>query len=92
MTQTGQIRYETRIIINVKVDYLPKSLLQSKDCIDECRNILDVNIINEKALSIKSQYLVGTSYTFLVELEFGRNHMSIFDVEIRIKTNLKKYF
>ena len=41
LVQTGQIRYATKIIVNVKLDYLPKNLLQSADCNDRCSNVLD---------------------------------------------------
>ena len=68
--QTGQIRYSSMIIINLKLDYMPKSLLQSSDCNDRCSNILDGKLIagDMDAVSIRSIYLAGTSYSFSFEI------------------------
>ena len=40
IVQTGQIRYTQKIIVNVKLDYLPKVLIQSTDCQSRCSGIL----------------------------------------------------
>ena len=68
--QTGQIRYSTKMIVNIKLDYMPKELLQSPDCNDRCSNVLDGELVSgdTKAVSIKSSYLAGTSYSFSVEI------------------------
>lgn len=68
LTQTGQIRYSTKIIVNVKLDYMPKSLIQSTECNDRCSSVLMASIIGENALRIKSTYLSGTRYGFTVEI------------------------
>ena len=65
MIQTGYIRYSTRIIINIKVDYVPRELLQSNDCMNECSNVLEGTILSgSKPISIKSKYIAGTTYSF----------------------------
>jgi len=68
MIQTGQIRYDSKIIVNIKLDYLPKPLLQSSDCSNRCSNILDGKLISgdKDAISIKSSYLPGSNYAFSV--------------------------
>ena len=78
--QTGQIRYSTKLIVNVKVDYLPKDLLQSSDCNDRCSNVLDGKMVagDTNAISVRSKYLAGTTYTFSVEIDFGRSYIGAF--------------
>ena len=68
------------MIVNIKLDYMPKELLQSPDCNDRCSNFLDGQLIggDTKAISIKSSYLAGTSYSFSVEIEFGRTYIGSF--------------
>ena len=68
MIQTGQIRYSSKIVVNVKVDYMPLELIQSSDCSNQCSNVLDGKIIqgDTQALSIKSSYLAGTTYSFSI--------------------------
>ena len=36
LVQTGQVRYSTKIMINVKLDYMPLDLIQSTACNDRC--------------------------------------------------------
>ena len=94
IVQTGQIRYSTKIIVNVKLDYLPKNLLQSSDCNDRCSNVLDGQVKGgEKPISIKSSYLSGTTYSFSVEVDFGRSYIGLFTLEVRINPEIgDKYF
>ena len=44
LIQTGQVRYATKIVINVKLDYMPLSLIQSDDCFDSCSQVLIANV------------------------------------------------
>ena len=80
LTQTGQIRYATKLIVNIKVDYLPKVLLQSEDCNNRCSNVLDGKLIagDTNMISVRSKYLAGTTYTFSVEIDFGRSYIGEF--------------
>lgn len=68
LTQTGQIRYSTKIVVNVNIDYLPKNLLQSTDCNDRCSNVLDGHILSgdSEVVSIRASYLAGTGFTFSI--------------------------
>lgn len=78
--QTGQIRYSSKIIVNLKLDWLPKRLLQSADCNDRCSNVLDGRIISgdSDAVSIRSYFLAGTSFSFSMEIEFRRTYIGAF--------------
>ena len=86
LIQTGQIRYQTKIMINVKLDYLPQKLLQSSDCSDRCSSVLVAEIISgdKGALSIKSKFIPGSSFSFSVEVDFGRAYIGQFSIEIQI--------
>ncbi len=68
------------MVINIKIDYLPKNLLQSSDCNDRCSNVLDGQITggDKNAVSIKSSYISGSIYTFSFEIEFGRPYIGQF--------------
>lgn len=64
---TGQIRYSSKIIVNVKIDYLPSELIQSSDCLDACSNVINGEIVKgDEAISIRSSYIAGTSYSFSI--------------------------
>ena len=92
--QTGYIRYSRKIIVNIKLDYLPKALIQSSDCQNECSNVLEGRIISgEKAVSIRSRYIAGTSYSFAMEVEFGKDYIGVFELEVRVNDEIgRKYF
>ena len=67
LIQTGQIRYATRIVVNVKLDYMSSELLQSLDCNDRCSQVLDASIVEgETAVRIKSSYISGSRYAFSI--------------------------
>ena len=85
MIRTGEVRYPTKIIINVKLDYLPKLLLQSPDCNDRCSGVLDAEVTEgERPISVRSNYMPGTSYSFSVELEFGTPYIGRFILKVKI--------
>ena len=74
------------MIINVKIDYLPKPLLQSEDCNDRCSNVLDGRIISgdSETVYIKSSFISGSSYSFSIEIEFGRTYIGKFTFEVKV--------
>ena len=80
--------------MNIKLDYLPKALIQSSDCQNECSNVLEGRIISgEKAVSIRSRYIAGTSYSFAMEVEFGKDYIGVFELEVRVNDEIgRKYF
>lgn len=92
-TMTGQIRYASKMVINVKLDYLPKKLLQSTDCNDRCSQILSVNVVQgDRPTSVRSFYISGSRYSFSVEMEFGKPYISKLKVEIKVNERLAGYF
>jgi hypothetical protein len=95
ITQTGQVRQPTSILLNVKLDYLPQNLLYSADCHNQCQNVVVGNIVDGDtgATSITSQYLPGTSFSFSVTVEFGRTYIGPFTIEVGIDRAVsQKYF
>lgn len=66
--------------MNIKLDYLPKNLIQSPDCNNRCSNILDGHIVagDSNTVSLRSSYISGTAYTFSFEIEFGRPYIGQF--------------
>ena len=95
MSQSGQIRMSTSIILNIRLDYLPQSLIQSADCNNKCFNVLVGKIMDgdKGATSITSEYISGSSYSFSVKIEFGRPYIGKFTVKISIDRAIgQKYF
>lgn len=93
LIQTGQIRYSTKIVINIKLDYLPQALLQSLDCQDRCSSVLIGRLTGgETSARIKSSFISGSRYAFSMELEFDRPYIARFNVEISINPALARYF
>ena len=89
----GQIRYSTKVVLNIKIDYLPKQLMQSSDCNDRCSQVLVASVLSgDSPTSIRSSYVSGSRYTFSVELEFGKPYVSRFRVEIKVNPSLSRYF
>lgn len=56
--------------MNIKLDYLPRNLIQSPDCNNRCSNILDGRIVagDSNTVSLRSSYISGTAYTFSFEI------------------------
>ena len=54
IAQIRQVRYSTRIMINVKLNYIPRDLLQSKACNDRCKSVVTVNMVSGDFLDINS--------------------------------------
>ena len=95
LTLSGQIRMPTKIILNIRLDYLPKKLLSSIDCANKCFNIIVGEIVSgdKGATSITSQYSPGTTYSFSVEVEFDRPQIGKFDIKLSIDRAIGlKYF
>ena len=44
------------------------------------------------ALSVKSKYIPGSSYSFSVEIDFGRSYIGQFSVELKINPAVTKKF
>lgn len=92
-SMVGQVRFQTRVVLNIKIDFLPRALLQSADCNDRCSQVLQANVVDgEKPTSVRSSFVSGSRYSFSVELEFGRPYMGRFRVEIKVNPALSRYF
>ena len=94
LVQTGQVRYTTKIMINVKLDYMPLDLIQSSACNDRCSEVLVANIVQgESGARIKSSYIAGSRYAFSIMFEFDRSYIAQFTVEIAVNPTLgSRYF
>lgn len=85
-----------RIILNVRLNYLPQKLIKSaKDCKNNCDSVLNVQIVkgDKGVTSIKSSYIPSSTYSFSVEMDFGREPIGLFSAEIGIQPDIaSKYF
>lgn len=96
ITQSGQSHLPNKIILNVRLNYMPKELLNSADdCHNSCRTVLDVQIVSgdRGSTSIVAQYIPTTSYSFSIEIDFGREPIGLFTVQIGLQAAIaRKYF
>jgi hypothetical protein len=80
----------------VQVNYLPLALIQSAtDCVNKCNNILNVKIVSgdSSAVSIVTSYIPTTSFSFSIEINYGKEPIGLFSVQVGINQNLvQKYF
>lgn len=93
--QTGQVRLSTSIVLNLRVSYIPNSLLIATECKDSCSQILvgTVTSGDSSTLGITSKYLAGTAYDFTLTIEFGRPYIGQFTIKVDINRNsVGKYF
>lgn len=99
ITKSGQSHIKNKIVINVRVNYLPKEIIEScVDCKDNkfnCEKILEVRFISGDRgyVSIKTKYIPTTSYSFSIEIDFGREPIGMFSAEIGIPSRIAlRYF
>lgn len=67
----------------------------SPDCANNCNQILKASLIggDQGAISITSSFVIGTKYTFTVNIDFGRPYIGSFKVSIGVSQNLiPRYF
>jgi hypothetical protein len=89
----SQIRYSTQVVINIRMNYLPKALLQSSDCNDRCSNVLVSSVLQgDQPVDIVSSYIAGTQYNFNVNLRFSKPYMNKFSLQIGVNPKIGKYF
>lgn len=95
-TATGQSHIYGKIVLNIKLNYLPQALIQSaNDCANKCNNVLNVVVISgdKSAYSIVASYIATTSYSFSIEFNFGKEPIGLFTTQISINPALvQKYF
>lgn len=83
------------MVLNIKVNHVPKELLQSYDCNNECESILIGEIIDgdKSSTSMESKYIAGTSFSFSFKVDFGREYIGKFTIKIRISPEIAaKYY
>jgi hypothetical protein len=85
-----------KILMNVRLNYLPTNLTQNiKECNQSCDKILLVKLTEGQRtfLSINAKYIKGSSYSFSVEIDFGREPVGQFTAEISINKDMQeRYF
>lgn len=82
--------------MNVRLNHLPRALLSSaNDCRDNCKTVLTSEIVSgfRGAHSISARYIPTTSFIFSIEIDFGKEPIGQFTVEIGINQDLRtQYF
>lgn len=94
-SSSGQSHQWGKIILNVRVNYLPDALIQSSDCANSCKNILSVKIVSgdSSAVSIQVSYIPTSSYSFSVVIDYQKEPIGLFTAQIGINPSLvSKYF
>ena len=91
---SGQSHYYGKIFLNVRANYLPLSLLNSPACKHECGSILKVDIVSgdKSTVGIKAKYIKGTSFSFAIEVDFGREPIGLFSVRVGINPVYANYY
>ena len=86
MNVTGQTHLFGKIVINVKLNYLPTNYTQMLSKCTICESVLHVELINgqNSYMSIKSSYIKSTSYSFSIEIDFGREPIPNFVAKISL--------
>jgi hypothetical protein len=96
ISSTGQSRVWGKVIVNVRLNYLPQALIDSAvDCRNACNNVLAVNIISgdSSAVSIVAKYIPTTRYSFSIEVDFGKEPVGMFVLNVGLKQSIAaKYF
>ena len=95
-TATGQSHLYGKIVLNVKLNYLPMELIQSaSDCRNQCKDVLSVQIVSGDSSStgIVASYIPTTSFSFSIEINYQKEPIGMFTVQVGINPNLvQKYF
>lgn len=96
LKSTGQSHVWGKVIVNVKLNYLPRALIDSAvDCKNKCNNVLSAQIISgdKSAVSIVAQYIPNSSYSFSIEVNFGKEPIGMFVLQVGVRPSIvAKYF
>ena len=88
LRSTGQSHVWGKVIINVKLNYLPKALIDSAvDCKNRCNKVLSAKIISgdKSAVSIVAQYIPNSRYSFSVEVHFSKEPIGMFVLQVGVR-------
>jgi hypothetical protein len=91
----GQSRLYGQVVINVAVNYIPPALIGSaNDCANNCKTVLTASIVKgfQGAASITPRYIPTTSYTFSIVVDFGKEPIGQFTLQVGINQNLKQQY
>lgn len=95
-TSSGQSHLWGKIVLNVRVNYLPQALIDSAvDCKNRCNNVLSAKIISgdQSAISIIGSYIQNSRFSFSVEVVFGKEPIGMFVLQVGLNPSLSsKYF
>ena len=101
MISTGQVHTFGRIQVNVKLNYVPRDLI-FQDCTgtnnlgtNHCRgHVLSAQVISgdQSVSSIKVEYVQGTTFSFNLIFEYGREPIGAFEAVIGINPQVASYF
>lgn len=96
LVSTGQSHLDGKIVLNVQLNYMPLSLVQSaSDCANNCYDVLSVSITSgdRSNTGIVVSYIPSTSFSFSVTIDFGREPIGLFTAQIGLNPKLvQKYF
>ena len=96
ISQSGQTHLNSKIVLNIRLNYLPLQLINSaNDCKNKCDSVLQVKITkgDTSFVSIKSSYIPTTSYSFSVIIDFGREPIGLFTAEVSLQSGIAlKYY
>lgn len=80
----------------MRVNYLPQALINSaNDCRNNCKDVLVGKFTSgdTSAISIISSYIANSQFSFSVEVNFGREPIGMFSMQIGLNPIIAaKYF
>ena len=93
---SGQSHIWGKVIVNIKLNYMPKSLIDSAtDCKNRCNNVLQAKIVSGdmSAVSIMAQYIPNTSFSFSIVVNFAKEPIGMFSMQVGLRPSIAaKYF
>ncbi|MCB0368770.1 MAG: hypothetical protein KDD45_04800 [Bdellovibrionales bacterium] len=96
IVSSGQSHVWGKVIINIKLNYMPQALIDSAvDCRNRCNNVLSARIISgdSSATSIIASYIPNTRYSFSVEVVFDKEPIGMFVLQVGLRPSIAaKYF
>lgn len=71
-------------------------MIQSaSDCVNRCNDVLSVQVTSgdRSFTSIKASYIPSTSFSFSIEIDYGREPIGTFTVQVGVNSRLvQRYF
>jgi cysteine-rich repeat protein len=93
---TGQSHVWGKVVINIKLNYVPQALIDSAaDCKNQCNDVIAASIVSgdSSAISIIAQYIANTRYSFSVVVDFAKEPIGMFSLKVGLKASIAaKYY